>query len=200
MKKDNWIIKAFLMTFFIAFLFNAVTNVVIKNCNYIALIVFSLLFILLGIIFDIIGTSVLTANEATFHAKSSKKIKGAKESINLIKNSNQIASICNDVIGDICGIGSGSVGAMLSIFISNKTGINVVYTTLFTSSLISSLTVGGKAIGKKFAVKQSDIIIEKVGIILSIFSISEIKLLSLAKYFNVSKSSISSVFVFDNSS
>ena len=170
MKKDNWIIKAFLMTFFIAFLFNAVTNVVIENCNNIALIVFSILFIVLGIIFDIIGTSVLTANEATFHAKSSKKIKGAKESINLIKNSNQIASICNDVIGDICGIGSGSVGAMLSIFISNKTGINVVYTTLFISSLISSLTVGGKAIGKKFAVKQSDIIIEKVGIILSIFS------------------------------
>ena len=85
MKKDNWIIKAFLMTFFIAFLFNVVTNVVIENCNYIALIVFSLLFILLGIIFDIIGTSVLTAKESTFHAKSSKKIKGAKESINLIK-------------------------------------------------------------------------------------------------------------------
>ena len=175
MKKDNWIIKAFLMTFFIALIFNAVTNVVINKCNYVALIVFSILFIILGIIFDIIGTAVLTAKESSFHAKCSKKIKGSKESINLIKNSNQIASICNDVIGDICGIGSGSVGAMLSIFISEKTGINIVYTTLFISSLISSLTVGGKAIGKKFAVKQSDIIIEKVGIILSIFSKKESK-------------------------
>ena len=153
MKKDNWIIKAFLMTFFIAFLFNVVTNVVIENCIYIALIVFSLLFILLGIIFDIIGTSVLTAKESTFHAKSSKKIKGAKESINLIKNSNQIASICNDVIGDICGIVSGSVGAMLSIFISQVTKIDQIYCTLIISSLISSLTVGGKAIGKKYAVE-----------------------------------------------
>lgn len=170
MKKDNWIIKAFLMTFFIALIFNAVTNVVIQNCNYIALIVFSILFILLGILFDIIGTAVLTAKESTFHAKCSKKIKGAKESINLIKNSNQISSICNDVIGDICGIVSGSVGAMLSIFISNITKINVVYVTLIISSLISSLTVGGKAIGKKYAVKNSDIIIEKVGILLSIFT------------------------------
>lgn len=169
MKKDNWIIKAFLMTFFIAFLFNAGANIVIENCNYIALIVFSFLFIILGIIFDIIGTAVLTAKESTFHAKSAKKIKGAKESIYLIKNSNQIASICNDVIGDICGIVSGSVGAMLSIFISNVTGIEQIYTTLFISSLISSLTVGGKAIGKKYAVEKSDIIIEKVGKVLSIF-------------------------------
>ena len=176
MKKDNWIIKAFLMTFFIALIFNTVTNIVIENCNYIALIVFSILFIALGIIFDIIGTAVLTAKESTFHAKSSKKIKGAKESINLIKNSNQIASICNDVIGDICGIVSGSVGAMLSIFISNTTGINIIYTTLFISSLISSLTVGGKAIGKKYAVTKSDIIIEKVGLLLSVFSKKETKL------------------------
>lgn len=169
MKKDNWIIKAFLMTFFIAFIFNAVSNIVIENCNYIALIVFSFLFIFLGIIFDLIGTAVLTAKESTFHAKSAKKIKGAKESIYLIKNSNQIASICNDVIGDICGIVSGSVGAMLSIFISQVTKIDQIYCTLLISSLISSLTVGGKAIGKKYAVEKSDIIIEKVGRVLSVF-------------------------------
>ena len=169
MKKDKWIIKAFLMTFFIALIFNAVTNIVINKFNYIALIVFSILFIVLGIIFDIIGTAVLTAKESSFHAKCSKKIKGSKESINLIKNSNQIASICNDVIGDICGIVSGSVGAMLSIYISNSLNINVVYVTLFISSIISSLTVGGKAIGKKFAIKNSDSIIFLVGKIISKF-------------------------------
>ena len=169
MKKDNWIVKAFLMTFFIAFIFNAGANLVIEKCNYIALIVVSILFIGIGILFDIIGTAVLTAKESTFHAKSAKKIKGAKESIYLIKNSNQIASICNDVIGDICGIVSGSVGAMLSIYISQVTNIEQIYTTLTISSLISSLTVGGKAIGKKYAVNKSDIIIEKVGKLLSVF-------------------------------
>ena len=170
MKKDNWIIKAFLMTFFIALIFSSVSNIIISKCNYIALIVFSLLFIILGILFDIVGTSVLTANESTFHAKSAKKIKGSKESVNLIKNSGRIASICNDVIGDICGIVSGSVGAMLSIYISNITNINVIYTTLFISSIISSLTVGGKAIGKNYAIKNSDIIMEKVGLIISLFT------------------------------
>ena len=120
MKKDNWIVKAFLMTFFIALIFNGVSNLIIDNCNYIALIVLSIVFILIGILFDIIGTSILTAEEATFHAKSSRKIKGSKESIYLIRNASKISSICNDVIGDICGIVSGSVGAMLSIYVSSS--------------------------------------------------------------------------------
>ena len=156
MKKDNWIIKAFLMTFFIALIFSAISNVIVNGCNnFVILIILCLVFILIGIFFDIIGTAVLTANEASFHAKSSKKIKGSKEGVYLVKNS----SICSDVIGDICGIVSGSVAAMLSILVSNKTNFSLVIVTLLISSLVSSLTVGGKAIGKKFAIRNSDNII-----------------------------------------
>lgn len=169
MKKDNWILKAFLMTFFIALFFSSVSNIIISKFNYLALIIFSILFILIGIIFDVIGTAVLTADERVFHAKSSQKIKGAKESVYLIKNSSRIATICNDVIGDICGIVSGSIGAMLSIFLADVSGINVVYTTLLISSLISSLTVGGKAIGKKIATKKNEKIVSNVGTVLSVF-------------------------------
>ena len=149
MKKDNWIIKAFLMTFFIALIFSSASNFIIAKYNNTILL----------ILFDIIGTAVLTANESSFHAKSSKKIKGSKEAVKLIKNSSTIASICNDVIGDICGIVSGSVGAMLAINISTKFNISAIIVTLLTSSIISSLTVGGKAIGKKYAIKKSDAII-----------------------------------------
>ncbi len=171
MKKDNWIVKAFLMTFFIALIFNGVSNLIIDNCNYIALIVLSIVFILIGILFDIIGTSILTAEEATFHAKSSRKIKGSKEGIYLIRNASKISSICNDVIGDICGIVSGSVGAMLSIYVSSSLNISLVITTLVISSLISSLTVGGKAIGKRYAIKNADEIVHNVGKIVSVFNI-----------------------------
>lgn len=170
MSKDNWIIKAFLMTFFIAIIFSSISNVIVNKCNnVIILIIINLLFIFIGVLFDIIGTSVLTANESTFHAKSAKKIKGSKEGVWLIKNSPRIASICNDVIGDICGIVSGSVGAILSIYVSNLTKINVIIVTLLISSLISSLTVGGKAIGKKYATKNSDEIIFIVAKIINKF-------------------------------
>lgn len=170
MKKDNWILKAFLITFFIALIFSSASNLLIsKFNNSILLIIIALVFILIGIIFDIIGTAVLTGNEATFHAKSSKKIKGSKEGVYLIKNANRISSICNDVIGDICGIVSGSVAAMLAINISIKYSISVVLTTLIISSIISSLTVGGKAIGKKYAIKNSDSIIFIVAKLLNKF-------------------------------
>ena len=169
MKKDNWILKAFLMTFFIAIIFNSISNIIIDSSKYISLIIIAIIFTFIGIFFDLIGTAVLTANESTFHAKSSKKIKGSKESVKLIKNSDRIASICNDVIGDICGIVSGGAGALLSIHLANVFNINLAYTTIIISSVISSTTVGGKAIGKKYAIKNSDIIIEKVGIFLSIF-------------------------------
>ena len=170
MSKDNWIIKAFLMTFFIAIIFSSLSNVVINRCNnVIVLIIITVFFILFGVLFDIIGTAVLTANESTFHAKSAKKIKGSKEGVQLIKNSPRIASICNDVIGDICGIISGSCGAILAIQIANSFNLNIVFITLIISSLISSLTVGGKAIGKKYATKNSDEIVFIVAKIISNF-------------------------------
>lgn len=172
MKKDNWILKAFLMTFFIALIFSSASNYLIsKFNNTILLIVLCVIFIGIGIIFDIIGTAVLTANEASFHAKSAKKIKGSKEGVYLVKNSSTIASICNDVIGDICGIVSGSIGAMLAINISTKLNVSTVIVTLLISSIISSLTVGGKAIGKKQAIKNSDAIIFVAAKVLSKFKI-----------------------------
>ena len=160
MKKDYWILKAFLITFFIALIFSSASNTLVsKYNNSILLTIICLLFVFIGIIFDVIGTATLTGNEATFHAKSAKKIKGSKEGVYLIKNANMVSSICNDVIGDICGIVSGSMGAILAINISNSLNISVVITALLISSIISSLTVGGKAIGKKYAIKNSDNII-----------------------------------------
>ena len=152
MKNNKWIINAFLMTFFIALIFSASSNIIINKLSNIFLIIFLFVFI-------IIGTAVLTANESSFHAKSSKKIKGSKEGVYLIKNASTFANICNDVIGDICGIVSGSLGALIAIYITNITNIDIIYTSLLISSLISSVTVGGKAIGKKYATKNSDEII-----------------------------------------
>ena len=170
MKKDNWILTAFLLTFFIALLFNFISNVITEKFdNIIVLSLLTLLFIFIGIIFDIIGTSVLTAEESSFHAKSSKKIKGAKEGVYLIKNGSIISSICNDVIGDICGIVCGSLSAMIGILLSTKLHISTLFCILIISSVVSSLTVGGKAIGKKYAIKNSDKIIFIVAKILNKF-------------------------------
>ena len=158
--KNNWILKTFILTFFIALFFNTFSNIIVNQFdNLIILSFLCILFILIGIIFDMIGTAVLTAQEANFHAKSSKKIKGAKEGEYLIKNASRVSSICNDVIGDICGIVSGGISTMIGLLLSQKIHISSVLCVLLISSVVSSLTVGGKAIGKKRAIKKSDDII-----------------------------------------
>ena len=167
MQNKSWVIKAFLFTFFICMLISGISNTIASQANIIVLLIITIIIILIGIIFDIIGTAVLTANEATFHAKASNKIKGSRESIKLIKNSSNIANFCNDIIGDICGIVSGSMGAMIAITIANKFNLNPTIVALIVSSIISSIMVGGKAIGKNIAIKQSDKIIFKVGRILN---------------------------------
>ena len=169
MTNKSWIIKAFLLTFIITILISGLTNTIVVDCNFWVLLIITIIIIFLGIIFDIIGTAVLTANEASFHAKASNKIKGAKECLYLVKNASNIANFCNDIIGDICGIVSGSMGAMISLYLAGTLGINNTIATLLVSSIISSIMVGGKAIGKNIATKKSDNIIFMVGKSLSYF-------------------------------
>jgi len=171
MKKDNWIYKVFLMTFFLSVIFSFVSNAITSNANLIVMILITFLVIAVGIIFDMIGTASLTSSEATFHAKSSRKIKGAKESLSLIKNSVKVASVCNDVVGDICGIISGGMGAMVAISLSKFLNGNVVIASIIVSSIISSLTVGGKAIFKRVAIKKCDDIVFIVGKIKNILKL-----------------------------
>ena len=165
----SWVVKAFLLTFFICLLISGLSNVIASNANIVLLLLITIVIIIIGIIFDIIGTAVLTAEEATFHAKASNKIKGSKESIHLIKNASNIANFCNDIIGDICGIVSGSMGAMIALTLASKLSMNPTVSALVISSIISSLMVGGKAIGKNIAVKESDKIVFAVGKLMNSF-------------------------------
>jgi CBS domain containing-hemolysin-like protein len=170
MNNKNWVIKAFILTFFLALIISGISNIIVEKAGFIVLLLITIVIIFVGIIADIIGTAVVTANEATIHAKASNKISGSKESIKLIKNSSNIANFCNDIIGDICGIVSGSMGTMIAIYTATRLTVNNTLTTLLISSIISSIMVGGKAIGKNIAVKRSDEIIFFVGNILSKFN------------------------------
>jgi Mg2+/Co2+ transporter CorB len=162
-KNVNWIYKVFLLSFLLSAVFSSITGLINEDLNPVILIIILIIFISIGIIFDMIGVAVLTSKEATFHAKASKKIKGAKESIFLIKNNTKVSSICNDVVGDVCGIVSGTLGALLIVNICNTFDLNVTITTIIVTSIISALTIGFKAVGKIVATKKSDNITFMVG-------------------------------------
>lgn len=168
MKKQNWNLLVFILSFTLAVIFSFLTNILSNNSSDIFIILIILIVIMIGIIFDMIGVAVLTAKESTFHAMSSKKIKGAKKATKLIKNNVKVASFCNDIVGDVCGIVSGGLGTVLAISISDYLGITLA--TIIISAIISSLTVTGKAIFKNVAVKKADNILFMFSKILSIFS------------------------------
>lgn len=169
MKKDNWIPIIFILTFILSFIFGTISNFV-SNMNVLLLGILLIVIILIGIVFDMIGVAVLSCEEASFHAKASRKITGSKECIQLIKKANQTSSICNDVIGDICGIISGSITASLVVLLYDTPLVAILLT-----AFVSALTVGGKAIGKKVAIDHSEDITFFVGKMLSKITIQKKK-------------------------
>ena len=165
MKKDNWIPIIFLLTFILSFIF-AFISTMASNMNILLLGILLIIIILIGILFDMIGVAVLSCKESSFHAKASRKIKGSKECLKLIKKSNRTSSICNDVIGDICGIISGSITTSLVVLLYDTPLMAILLT-----AIVSSLTVGGKAIGKNIAIKHAENITFLVGKVLNKISI-----------------------------
>ena len=162
--KIKWFIEVFIITFMLSICFSYISTYGVSNLNLVSSIIILIAVIAVGIIFDIIGVAVTVAKEHEVHAKATKKVDGAKASIKLIKNSTRVANICADVIGDVCGVLSGAISAMISAKIMEKTGANLQFVI---SAIVASLTVGGKALGKELANKESTQIVHFVGILLN---------------------------------
>ncbi len=165
----KWILTILIITFTLTFILSFISDKLISDTNILVSIIVLIIFIFLGIIFDIIGVAVTTANESTFHSMNSRKVFGAKKAIKYKKNAEKVSSFCCDVIGDICGIISGSAGVMITLSLVNTFNFNLLITSLLITSIISSLTIGGKAIGKSFAINKSDVILYEFAKIISLF-------------------------------
>ena len=159
MKKESkikWIITVLLLSFGLSVLMSLGSNVVIPKINIYVGIAIIILFIAISIIFDMIGVAITAAEETPFHSMASKKVKGSTHSVKLLKNSDKLASICNDVIGDVCGVVSGSAGVLVSSSLADNLDKDVSIITLIVTAIIASLTITGKAIGKSAAIKNSE--------------------------------------------
>ena len=171
--KNNWIYKVFFMTFILSLIFSGISNFIANTFSEIILLIIIFVVILLGIIFDMFGVAVLTSDEKIFHSMSSKRVRGAKEGVKLIKNSARIASVFNDVIGDICGIVSGSLSAVFTLSVVGYFDINSTVLAMLITGVTSTFTVTGKAIMKTVAVKNSDSIVLFIGKVINILSFNK---------------------------
>ncbi len=167
-------LKVLFITLILSFVLNVSSEALLSNVGLIVAFVILIIFISISILFDMIGVAVTAGNIEPFLARASKKEKGAKESIKLIKNAEKISSFCCDIVGDSCGILSGAVGAAIVLKIYAGTGdLMSILVPAIVSSIIASITVFGKAVFKGVAVNNSDAIILKVGKVLSFFKFSK---------------------------
>lgn len=163
-KTIRWIIFVFVATICISALISLGSEELMAVSSTLVAFFILLAIIMLGIVFDIIGVAVTSADEKPFHSMAARKVPGAQESIQLLRNAGKVGSICNDVIGDICGVVSGSASATIAArMLDNFTFTWPRIIGLIMSALVAGLTVGGKAIGKSFAINSCTNIVHTVG-------------------------------------
>ncbi|MEG1608876.1 MAG: hypothetical protein RR348_03335, partial [Clostridia bacterium] len=72
----------------------------------------------------------------------------------LSKNAEKVNNLCCDVVGDMCGILSGACGANIVVNLC-RGDLNSYIISVIVSSVVASLTVGGKAFTKGVALSHS---------------------------------------------
>lgn len=112
--------------------------------------------IAIGIAADIVGVAATAAREEPFHAMAADKVPGSREGIWLVRHADRVAIFTLDIVGDVTGTLSGGLAAALALRIlaMHPGWGETMLTTLFIS-LAAALTVGGKAYGKRFAIRRA---------------------------------------------
>ena len=160
------------ITFVLAMTFSYIFEVLLSDVPLLMAFFMLIGIIIIGIICDGIGNAVVAVDEVTFHSMAASRVRGAKESISLIRNAPMVANLFNDVIGDIAGIISGSTGAAIVLSLEKGFGRGSVLLSIAMSGFVAALTVGGKALGKGIAISKARYIVYYVG--LTIYNIKRL--------------------------
>ena len=154
-KNDHWPLRVFFMAVILSALLSFFSSTALNGAGYVVAGLVLAAFIALGIVFDMIGVAVTAADPKPFHSMAAHKEKGGKEAI-------RVSSVCNDVVGDICGIVSGSTAAVIVAALQRDLSTTNVMISIGVTALISGLTIGGKALFKKVAINECTAVVYRV--------------------------------------
>ena len=168
----KWSLIITLVSFFLSASMSVISSEILYNAGIFISFLVVFIIIIINILFDTIGTAVTAADEAPFHAMASRKVYGAKQAIKLIRNADKVSNLCNDVIGDICGVISGTACTYIVLKIAaDSSSLKETVISVIMTGMVASLTVGGKALGKSIAIDNSNYIIYKVAVIIRFFEL-----------------------------
>ena len=158
--KNTWIwpIIVLILAVFLSLMFSVLSELVLDGSAIWVAVIVIFVFIFLAILTDMIGLAVASANMEHFNAMAARKVKGSKQALALVRNADKVSSVLNDVIGDVCGILSGAAGASIvaKIAIDNGGSFMAILIPSLIAAIIAGLTIAGKSIFKKIAIKHSN--------------------------------------------
>lgn len=159
----KWTVFVVILSFALSVTFSAVTSVLMAKMSIVW--AFIILFAIIGIniLFDIIGTAVMSAEEYPFHSLAARKIRGAGETIKIIRHAPQVSNLCCDVIGDIAGIISGAATALIVAELVAAFSLSGMLPSLLLTGLVGAMTIGGKAVCKGVAMQNGNSIVYFIG-------------------------------------
>jgi len=166
--KQKWVLTVVCLSFGLSVVMSFVTSMFVESAGLLVALLSLIVLVLIGIITDIIGTAVTSANEQPFIAMASKRITGAKQALHLIRKAERVSSLLNDVVGDIVGIISGSAGSVIAIYLVSL-GLKSAVASMLITAFTSAFMIGGKAYGKGLAIEYSDRIVLLVGRTMALF-------------------------------
>lgn len=166
--QQRWVLTVVCLSFVLSILMSFITGMFVESAGLLVALLALIVLVLLGIITDIIGMAVTSADEQPFIAMASKRINGAKQALRLIRKAERVSSLLNDVVGDIVGIVSGSAGAVIAAYLT-KYGLQSMLSSMLTTAFTSAFMIGGKAYGKGIAIERSAQIVLAVGKLMAFF-------------------------------
>ena len=172
----RWPLLVLVIVLAISFSFSVLSQLALDGATVAIAIAVIFVFLVLSVLTDIVGVAITAVNITPFRSMSAKKVKGAKEAVVLIKNADKVASIFADILGDVCGILSGSAGAVITaIYVQNSTN---VMQTVIIASVVSAVTAGliisTKAFFKKWAIANCNGVILLLGKVVRIFTFGKL--------------------------
>ena len=166
--KQKWILTVVCLSFGLSVVMSFVTSLFVESAGLLVALLSLIALVMIGIITDVIGTAVTSADEQPFIAMASKRILGAMQALQLIRKAERVSSILNDVVGDIVGIISGSAGSVIAVYLVSL-GLKSAIASMLITAFTSAFMIGGKAYGKGLAIANSDRIVLTVGRVMAVF-------------------------------
>jgi len=166
--QKRWVLTVVVLSFVLSVLMSFLTSLFVESAGLFVALMALITLVLIGIITDVIGTAVTSAEDQPFIAMASKRITGAKQALRLIRMAEKVSSLLNDVVGDIVGIVSGSAGSVIALSLV-RLGVPGTAASVLIAAFTSAFMIGGKAYGKGFAIENSAKIVLQVGRMMALF-------------------------------